>query len=77
MSQVPLYRHAGSSCTGLYRGTSLIKKSTPKDPTGGLCLQRYLAHKKTPTPLAPPRTLGIALRWGPRGVRFLGSEVPL
>ena len=30
-----------------------------------------------PTPLGPPRTLGIGLRWGPRGVRLLVSEVPL
>ena len=25
-------------------------------------LQGYLAHKKTPTPMNPPRTLGIGLR---------------
>jgi len=41
-------------------------------------LQGYLAHKKTPThPWDPARTLGIGLRQGPRGVRFLISEVPL
>ena len=49
-------------------------------------VQGYLALKKTPTPLArtplghpydPLRTLGIGLRWGPKGVRFLVSEVPL
>ena len=42
-----------------------------------LSLQGYLAHKQTPTPLGLPRTLGIGLRQGPRGVRFLVSEVPL
>ena len=30
-----------------------------------------------PTPLDPPRTLGIGPRQGPREVRFLVSEVPL
>ena len=40
-------------------------------------LQGYLAHKKTPTPLGPPRTLGIGLRYGPRGVRSFVSELPL
>jgi hypothetical protein len=38
---------------------------------------RYLAHKKTPTSEDPPRTLGIGLRYGPKGMRFLVSEVPL
>ena len=40
-------------------------------------LQGHLAHKKTPTPLEPPRTLGTGLPQGPRGVRFLVSEVTL
>ena len=41
-------------------------------------LQGYLAHKKTPPPLeAHPRALRIGLPWGPRGRRFLMSEVPL
>jgi len=31
-------------------------------------LQEFLAHKKTPSPLGPPRTLGIGLRWALRGV---------
>jgi hypothetical protein len=30
----------------------------------------YLANKKPPTLLGTPRTLGIGLRQGPRGVRF-------
>ena len=57
-------------------------------PHDGLCsgsrvrrdvlgLQGYLAHKKYPPPQDPPRTLGIGLRYGPRGERFLMSEVPL
>ena len=33
--------------------------------------------RKRPPPEEPPRTLGIGLRWVPRGVRFLISEVPL
>ena len=37
----------------------------------------YLAPKKKFTPPDPPRTLGIGLRLGLRGVRFLVSEVPL
>ena len=37
-------------------------------------LQGYLAHHETPTPHDPPRTLGIGLQQGPRGVRFLLSE---
>ena len=43
----------------------------------GLGVQGYLAYKKTPTPPGPPRSLGIGLRKGPRGVRFRVSEVPL
>ena len=31
--------------------------------------------RKRPPPSDPPRALGIGLRWGPRGVRFLVSEV--
>ena len=34
-------------------------------------LQGYLAHKKTPSPIGPPRTLGIGLRYGPRFFFFL------
>ena len=37
----------------------------------------YLAHTKTPTSQDTPRTLGIVLLQGPRGVRSLMSEVPL
>ena len=37
----------------------------------------YLTHKKTPTPYDRYRVLGIVLLQGPRGVRFLISEVPL
>ena len=33
-----------------------------KSPLRDDVVQGYLAHKKTPTPLGPPRTLGIALR---------------
>ena len=40
-------------------------------------LQGYLAHKKTPTPYDPFMALRIGLRWGPRGVRVLASEVTL
>ena len=33
--------------------------------------------RKPPSPYDPPKTLGIGLWQGPRGVRFLMSEVPL
>jgi len=33
--------------------------------------------RKRPPPYDPPMTLGLDLRLGPRGVRFLVSEVPL
>jgi hypothetical protein len=33
--------------------------------------------RKRPSPQEPPRTLGIGLLQGPRGVHFLVSEVPL
>ena len=39
--------------------------------------QGYLAHTKTPTALETSKTLGIGLRQGPRGVRFLVREVAL
>ena len=39
-----------------------------------LKLQGYLAHKKPPP---SPRALGMGLLSGPRGRRFLVSEVPL
>ena len=42
-----------------------------------MTVQGYLAHKETPNPGHPPRTLGIGLRCGPRGVQFLISDVPL
>jgi hypothetical protein len=50
-------------------------------------MQWYLAHKKetplpsrttagkAPAPLGPPKTLGKGLLQGPRGMRFLVSEV--
>ena len=38
----------------------------------GECVQGYLAHKQRSTPLGP-----YGKRQGPRGVRFLVSEVPL
>ena len=40
-------------------------------------LQGYLAHKKPPSPLGHCRALGRGLLQGPRGVRFLISEVYL
>ena len=54
----------------------------------GVHVQGYLAHKrlilglhrgtellrKRPPSWDPPRTLGMGLRWGPRGVRFLMSD---
>ena len=40
-------------------------------------MQGYLAHKKTPNPLGPPRALGIGLRYGLRGVRFLVSGLSM
>ena len=40
-------------------------------------VQGYLAHAETPTPLGPPKTLGIGLQQGPGRARFLVSEVPL
>ena len=40
-------------------------------------IQGYLAHKKHPYPWYHHMSLGIGLCEGPRGVRFLVSEVPL
>ena len=40
-------------------------------------LQGYLAHKKQCPPSDLPRALRIGLLQGPRGGRFLVSEVPL
>ena len=40
-------------------------------------VQRYLAHKKTHSPLHPPRTLGIGLRQGPRGGLLLMKDETL
>ena len=55
---------------------------------GGVCAQprahlhphaeRVLSsHKKTPTSLGSPRSLGMVLLEGPGGLQFLKSEVPL
>jgi hypothetical protein len=40
-------------------------------------LQGFLALEGTPPPLDHPRTLGTGLMYGPRGLRFHVSEVPL
>ena len=41
-------------------------------------VQGYLAHKKFPPPLGLyHRNLGIVLLLGPKGARFLMSEVPM
>ena len=40
-------------------------------------VQRYLAHKKVPIAQDHRRALGIGLLLGPRGRRFLMSEVLL
>ena len=40
-------------------------------------VQGYLAHKKPPPPQDFHRALGIVLLQGPKGARFLMSEVPL
>jgi len=42
----------------------------------GPCRDTSLIRKRLPS-YDPPRTLGIGLRYGPRGVRFLVSEVPM
>ena len=42
-----------------------------------MALQRYLAHKKPRPPWDLYKALGIVLLYGPRGVLFLMSEVPL
>ena len=34
-------------------------------------------HTGRALPLPPPRTIGIGLQKGPRGLRFLRSEIPL
>ena len=39
--------------------------------------QGYPVHKKTPNPLELHRALGMVLLYGPRGRRFLMSEVSL
>ena len=41
------------------------------------CYRGTSLIRKRPAPWDPPRTLGIALLQGLRGVRFLVSEVPL
>ena len=64
LPKAPLKDHPAVGVDGLL--------GTPSPP-----LQGYLAHKKKRTPLGPPRTPGIGLRLGPRGVCFLVSEVPL
>ena len=71
-----------------FRGTSLIRNSPPSYnhprargivPDGGSWpgLKGYLAHKKQPPPESHHRALGIFLLYGPRGVLFLMSEIPL
>ena len=56
---------------------------TPRDlsigllPRGPNSEQGCLAHKKTPTPEDPFRTLDMGLRFGPRGGCFLVGGVPL
>ena len=47
----------------------------PKGPKGPQTFN--LAHKKKTSPQDPHRTLGISLWKGPRGLRFLMSEVLL
>ena len=44
----------------------------------GACAYRGTSPiRKRPPPWDPPRALGVGLLWGPRGVRFRVSEVPL
>ena len=62
MNEVPLYSGCDEGFASHY--------------FGGL-IQGYLASKKHPPPYDPPRTLGMGLRQGPRGVRFLISKVSL
>ena len=45
--------------------------------TSRIDLQGYFDHKKTLNPWESPRTPGLDLRQGPKGARFLMSEVPL
>ena len=68
-----------------------LSSASPWDPTVGLALgpygtevplQRYMYRgtspiRKRPPSQDPPRTLGIGIRQGPKGLRFLVSEVPL
>ena len=41
------------------------------------CIQGYLAHKKPPTPLGPPKGPTHSPTVGSQGGRFLMGEVPL
>ena len=68
LGEVAVSRERGSPVLEIVRG--LLIRST--EGHGGL--QGYFAHQKTPTPLGPPRTLGIGRRKDPMGVRFLVSK---
>ena len=39
-----------------------VVEAVPAEEATEASLQGYLAHKKRPNPLDPPRTLGIGLR---------------
>ena len=66
MSEVPLYR-----------SVVFCARVCVPEQTGLISLQGCLAHKKMPTPLGPPRTLGIGYGRILGGMWFLVSEVPL
>ena len=82
VSEVPLYfkRELLEVC----RGLALERFWLRHDSRAGFWfsmeeqIQGYLADLNTPHPPQDRRrTIGIGLRKGPRGVRFLVSEVPL
>ena len=63
---------------GNYNGFALCVSCASAIPVGGFQLDRGTSPiRKCPPPLEPPRTLDIGLRYGPRVMRFLVSEVPL
>ena len=76
MSEVPLY----PLCTEplpCHREIHIHTVPEPPVLLGGYVYRGTSLIKKRPPPEDPPRTLGTGLRKGPRGVRFLVSEVPL
>jgi hypothetical protein len=71
MSEVPLQGLVLDVCTSAAQEMNQPWPAKKHLPRGASPV------RKRPPPWDPHRTLGIGLRWGPRGVRFLVSEAPL